>query len=100
MDKNMHKAMEADKFAGISFSLKSYTVAGDEVTAKGALTIHGVTKDVELKGKLQAKGEGIQVTGQFDSLMNDWGIKPPVMMMGTVRVADKISIAYDYDLSK
>ena len=78
----------------------SYTVAGDEVAAKGALTIHGVTKDVELKGKLAAKGEGIQVTGQFDSLMNDWGIKPPVMMMGTVRVADKISIAYDYDLAK
>jgi len=100
MDKNMHKAMEADKFADITFSLKSYTMAGETVTAKGALTIHGTTKDVELVGLLAAKGEGIQVTGKFDSLMSEWGVKPPVMMMGTVRVADKISIVYDYDLTK
>lgn len=100
MDKNMHKAMDSDKFGSITFSLTGYTVTGDEVVAKGALTIHGTTKDVELKGKLAAKGEGIQVTGSFDSLMSDWGVKPPVMMMGTVRVADKIAIAYDYDLAK
>ena len=31
--------------------------------------------------------------------MSDYGIKPPVMMLGTVRVKDKVSIAYDYQLA-
>lgn len=99
MDKNMHKALESDKFKEISFNMTGYSVAGDVVTAKGSLSIHGVAKDVELKGTLSAKGDAINVKGSFDSMMNDWGVKPPVMMMGTVRVADKISIEYDFDLA-
>ena len=34
MDKNMHNAMESDKAAEIKFSLKSYTLEGDNVAAK------------------------------------------------------------------
>lgn len=100
MDKNMHNAMESDKAPEVTFSLVSYTVAGDEVTAKGSLSIHGVAKDVALTGKLSAKGEGVEVKGSYDLLMSDYGIKPPVMMLGTIKVKDSVSIVYDFDLGR
>lgn len=100
MNKNMYKAMESVKFPEISFVMSGYDIKGDEVTARGSLTIHGVSKEVELKGRLSGKDGSLEVKGSFPMLMSDFGVKPPVMMLGTVRVADKISIAYDFSLEK
>lgn len=98
MDKNMHKALESDKFAVISFTLKSYELKAGAVTAKGDLSIHGVSKAVELPGTVSAKDGGLAVKGQVTLTMSDYGVKPPVMMMGTVRVKDQVTIAYDFVL--
>ena len=98
MDKNMHKAMEAEKFPEISFALAGYELKGDEVAAKGTLTIHGTAKEVVLPGKVSAKDGGVNVKGSYDLKMSDYGIKPPVMMMGTIKVADALTIAYDFTL--
>jgi polyisoprenoid-binding protein YceI len=100
MDKNMHNAMESDKAPQITFSLTSYTVDGDNVAAKGSLSIHNVAKDVELKGVLTAKDGVVTVKGSYDLLMSDYGVKPPVMMLGTVKVKDLVTIAYQFDLAK
>lgn len=101
MDKNMHKALEAGAYPDISFSLASYEVKGDEVSAKGTLSIHGTPKEVLLSGVLTAKeGGAVNVKGSYDLLMSDYGVKPPVMMLGTVKVKDALTITYDFDLSK
>jgi polyisoprenoid-binding protein YceI len=100
MDKNMRNALESDKAPQITFSLKSYTLEGETVTAKGSLSIHNVAKDVELKGVLTAKGGALQVKGSYDLLMSDYGVKPPVMMLGTLKVKDLVTIAYQFDLTK
>jgi polyisoprenoid-binding protein YceI len=98
MDKNMHKALEAAQFAEIRFKLDAYELQGATVTAKGSLTIHGVSKPVALPGTLSAKDGGLAVKGRYDLKMSDYGVKPPVMMMGTVRVADSVGIDYDFVL--
>ena len=101
MDKNMHRAMDSDQDPQITFSLKHYSLEGDTVTAQGSLEIHGVTKDVALKGLLAAGKDGaVTVTGSYDLLMSDYGVKPPVMMLGTIRVKDWVTIAYQFDLGK
>jgi len=98
MDKNMRSAMESDKFGEIGFVMSGYEIKDDEVLARGSLTIHGVSKDVELKGKISGKDKNVSVKGSYELVMSAYGIKPPVMMLGTVRVADKVSIAYDFTL--
>ena len=100
MDKNMRNAMESDKAPQITFSLKSYTLVGETVTAKGSLSIHNVAKDVELTGLLSAKDGALKIKGSYDLLMSDYGVKPPVMMLGTVKVKDSVTIAYQFDLTK
>jgi polyisoprenoid-binding protein YceI len=98
MDKNMHKALEAPKFPDITFAMDSYKAAGEEVTASGTLSIHGVAKPVDLKGRLGFREGAVTVQGSYALLMSDYGIKPPVMMLGTVKVSDKVVIVYDFAL--
>jgi polyisoprenoid-binding protein YceI len=100
MDKNMHRTLESDKFPAISFSLKSYRLAGMTVTAQGDLDIHGQTKAVTLTGLLESEGRGLSLKGSYPLLMSDYGVKPPVMMFGTIHVADQVKILYSFKLSE
>lgn len=98
MDKNMHKAMDAKDFPEIRFALASYELKGDQVAAKGSLSIHGQSRDVVLPGTVTAKAGGANVKGSYSFKMSEFGIKPPVMMMGTIKVADDLRIDYDFTL--
>jgi hypothetical protein len=98
MDKNMHKAMNVKEHPEIRFSLQSYELKDGVVAAAGQLSIHGQTRDVVLPGSVTAKAGGVNVKGSYGLKMSDYGIKPPVMMMGTIRVADALTISYDFDL--
>jgi polyisoprenoid-binding protein YceI len=100
MDKNMHHDLESDKFPEIRFSLRSYAVAGLTVTAQGDLNIHGTTKPVTLTGLLVPKNGALSLSGGASLLMSDYGVKPPVMMFGTVKVADQVKIVYGFKLSE
>jgi YceI-like domain len=100
MDKNMHNDLESEKFPAISFSLKSYRLEGLTVTAQGDLGIHGRTKPVTLTGVLEDDGGTLSFKGDYPLLMSDYGVKPPVMMFGTIRVSDQVKIVYSFKLSE
>jgi hypothetical protein len=98
MDKNLHHDLESDKFPTINFSLNSYHLEGLTVTAQGVLGIHGQNKSVTLVGLVATKDGGLVVSGVYPLLMSDYGVKPPVMMFGTVKVADAVKIVYSFKL--
>jgi hypothetical protein len=45
------------------------------VTVEGALTIHGVSKQVSTKGNMQVQGGKPTLTGEFSVSIKDYGIK-------------------------
>jgi len=101
LDKNMWKAMRTDEFPNIHFDLSSYAPGpargGDDtlaIQAKGTLTICGKTRPVDLAALAHAGDGGLWVVGSHELLMSDYGVKPPKMMMGTIRVGDKIQVHY------
>lgn len=51
------------------------------VTAKGELTLHGVTKSVEIPIKATRSGDVIGVTGSLEIVFADYGITPPSSFM-------------------
>ena len=95
LDKNMYKALKADKHPQITFSLKRIEGAPGALKAIGMLTVAGVEKEVVLPLKTTRKGENLGVTGVLDILMTDYGIDPPKAMMGMVRADPKIKITFD-----
>ena len=64
------------------------------VQAEGTLTIAGQSQPAILPGKLYPGGGGLWLDGQYTLKMSTFGIKPPTMMMGTIKVGDAVTIRY------
>ena len=99
-DKTMHGDLGSDKTPNITFKLKHYAVKGATVTAQGSLNIHGVTKDVTLTGILATKGDGLSLSGSYGLKMSDYAVQPPVIMLGTIKVKDEVTVRYSFNLGK
>ena len=98
MNKHLRKALKEKDFPEIHFQTEKYSLAdnGGEVKAVGELTIAGVTKPVELDAKLTSLPQGgVRVVGKLDIQMLDYGVKPPSLLLGALRVANGVSVRFD-----
>jgi len=90
--------METEKFPTSNFSGKiveqvDYSKEGiTPVTAKGKLTIHGVTKEVEVKGQIKISGGKINLESKFPIKVADYGIKVPTIVMQKIAESVDVSI--------
>lgn len=100
LDNNMYGAMNADKHPNIKFVMSNAKVnttsSGDiEVTADGTLTINGQERSTKLVAKGEVDGNTIKIKGSKEMKMSEFGVKPPVLMFGAIKVTDKITVKYD-----
>lgn len=101
LDKNMRKALAADKHPAIEFVLEKYTVSQPEgadsmiVKADGKLAVAGVEKPVQIEAGARRDGDRLRLRGMEPVLMSDYGIKPPAMMMGTLRTGNEVKVYFD-----
>ena len=105
MDGHMRKALKAEQNPEIRFELTSYTVGeksaeGTTVKAEGVMTIAGASKAVELTGVVTPTASGLRVQGEVPIRMTEYGVKPPSLMLGTLKVADAITVHYDVVLER
>lgn len=99
LDKNMLKAMNAAAFPEVRFHLTRPmlgTAVADTLpmTAEGTLTISGKERAVSVTGRVIKSALGVWLEGRHSLLMSDYGIKPPVMMLGALRVKDEIIVRF------
>ena len=102
MDKNTYKALKTDKNPSISFVLASGNVTaqgGNNYLLKGTgkLTIAGTTllTDLIVTMKYNPVDKSFYCSGTKSFKMSEYGVKPPTVMMGTIKTGDAISIAYN-----
>ena len=100
MNEHMRKALKAKDAPVIAFTVTSYDVAkggaGVSGTLNGQLTIGGTTKPVAVKAVGEAGPNGtLHVTGMHEFPMTDFSIKPPTLMLGTMKVGDKVKVSFD-----
>jgi len=101
MDKKAYKALNTDKYNNISFTASSINikpngVTGYLLTAKGKLTISGVTKDVVITatGILNAD-KSISYTGAYKLNITDYNVEPPFIMDGAVKSNEFVTVKFD-----
>jgi polyisoprenoid-binding protein YceI len=101
MNSNTYKALKADANPQIIFTLttpiKSIQTKSAEktISAKGSLTIAGVTKAVDMQVKISMPEHGKLIfEGSQTIQMTDYGIKPPVALFGTLKTGDTITINF------
>jgi len=99
LDKNMFKTLRTTEFPNIRFQMSASqfgTARGDTlpVSATGILTITGQQRTVTVKGHIVRAETGVWLEGSHPMKMTDFAIKPPKLMMGTIKVHDPIVVRY------
>jgi polyisoprenoid-binding protein YceI len=100
MNEHMRKALKADQFASIVFKVDSYDLAtgtdGVAVKLNGTLTLGGVEKPITVTALAKAGENGtLLVSGTQDVRMTEFGLKPPTLMLGTMKVGERIKVGFD-----
>jgi polyisoprenoid-binding protein YceI len=94
MTQHLLEAMKADKFPEIVYRLEKYDIAGAQAQATGTMTITGTSQPIAFPIALKAAGQGVQVEGNTRLDMTKYGVEPPVVMLGMLKVGPQIRIEF------
>jgi polyisoprenoid-binding protein YceI len=94
MREHLLEAMRADEFPEITFRLESYEASPQGAVAAGTLTILDATHPVSFPLSLTPSGAGVQIGGELPLDMTTYGVEPPVVMLGLLRVRPQIRIEF------
>lgn len=101
MEKNMYKALKADKAPAISYILGTFNAqpgaAKDyTVTTTGKLEVAGEERTVSMDVTATRLEDGtIEAKGTLPILMTDYGIKPPTAMFGALKTDNKVIVKFE-----
>ena len=106
-DTKVQAALDTGQFPTATFNLTEpidlgdAVTTGDEtsVTATGDLTVHGITKPVEIELDAKIKGSTLIVVGSVDVALSDFGIEAPSAPI-VVSVADDATIEFQLLLAR
>jgi polyisoprenoid-binding protein YceI len=98
--------VESDKYPNATFAGKVVNINEVNInkdgtynaTVQGALTIHGVTKQVQTKGSLEVREGKILGKAKFNILLSDYNIKIPGAV--TNNISKEIEITVEVNLEK
>ena len=95
MTEHLMDAMKPAEFGEITFQLDGYEASGGGADASGALTILGVTRPVSFPISLTPSSTGITIAGEVGLDMTEYGVEPPVVLLGLLRVGPEIRIQFE-----
>ena len=95
MTEHLLDAMKPAEFAEITFRLDGYEASPQGAEASGTLTIQDVTRAVSFPISLTPSGSGVEIAGDVRLDMTTYGVEPPVVMLGLLRVRPQIRIEFE-----
>jgi polyisoprenoid-binding protein YceI len=99
MNEHMRKAIKLSEHKSIEFRLTDYDVTrgaeGVSGTINGTLLLGGVTKPITMKAEGKEEGGMLHITGVYDLKMTEYGLKPPTLMFGRIKVGETVKVKYD-----
>ena len=101
MNRKIYNALKADDFGEIIFINDNSQIVErvneneNKLKLNGNLIIAGVRKEIQLVVNLKQRSNNIIISGTVDINMEDYSIKPPKALFGTVKVNEIVSISFD-----
>ncbi len=106
MDKNAYKALKTGAHKNINFVLTSAKVLKADgavytVEVHGNLTIAGSTKAIVMTPtmKWNAADKSFTCSGNYKFKMTQFGMTPPSLMLGAIKVGDDLEIVYNLKIN-
>lgn len=100
MNGHLRKALKAAEHPAISFRLGDYQAiaSGMETRVKmnGTLDIAGQGRPITVEGIATPAADGaVRVRGSHTIRMTEFGVKPPSLMLGSMKVHDPVRLNFD-----
>jgi polyisoprenoid-binding protein YceI len=99
MNDHMRNALKVSDNPTITFSLTNYDVAknadGISGTINGTLDLGGEKKPISLQATGAPVGDMLHVSGVYELRMTDYGLKPPSLMFGRIKVGETVKVGFD-----
>jgi polyisoprenoid-binding protein YceI len=91
---NALKSLSANRFPEICYTADAIENAGDSYRLTGTLHIRGVSRDHVVEVQTEDLGESWRMSVESTIRQSDYGIKPYSLLMGSVQVADDVSLSF------
>lgn len=93
------KYVESEKFpkstfAGKIIGFKPDATGAQQVNAQGKLTIHGVTKDIDVPGTIEVQGKKLLMKSKFMVKVADYNITVPQVVFQNI--AEEVEVTLDF----
>lgn len=104
MNDHMWDALEAREHGWISFRMTGYELTPSQeadtgLRIRGSLEIKGERRNVTLEATLAQQPDGsLALKGTHELNMTDWGVRPPRLMLGTLRVHEDVQVHWDLSM--
>ena len=100
MNEHMRKALKFGQHPTVVFRVTSYVLTqsaeGVAVALEGTLTLGGVEKPITVNAKAKQGENGtLLVSGAHEVRMTEFGLKPPTLMLGTMKVDERVKVGFD-----
>jgi hypothetical protein len=93
---HLREALKETAHPEIVYQLVQYTLAGTGMArATGNLTINGVTKPISFDVRLSPSSRGLLGAGETSIDMTEFGVTPPVIFEGLLKVGKEVRIKFD-----
>lgn len=95
------KYMETEKFPKSTFAGKitgfdSKRSGTQNAKAEGKLTIHGVTRDVDIPGTIEIDGDKILLQSKFIVRLEDYNVKRPQLLWKNIAEQVELTVEFTY----
>lgn len=90
---NMLKSIDAPRFPEIRFDATAVEPTGRGYRLAGMLAIHGVSRDRVVEVAVADLGESWRMSVRAEVRQSEFGVRPYSMLMGSLRVADQVTVS-------
>lgn len=91
---NALKSLEAPRFPLMSFRTDDVAEVPGGYRLTGSLEIHGTSRTQTVDLKVEDLGDSWQMRTEAQVLQSDFGVKPYSLFMGTMKVADEVTVTF------
>lgn len=91
---NALKSLDAKKFPQIRFTADDISATDDGYLLNGSVEIHGTSRPQSVEVRLDDSDGKVALSAQVQLKQTDFGIKPFSLMMGSLKVADEVTLEF------
>jgi polyisoprenoid-binding protein YceI len=105
MNEHLRNALKAKDHPQVRFEVKSYQLGAAQggkarLALEGVLTLGGVTRPIHVDATAtELPGGTVGVAGQYALTMTDFGLKPPELFFGAMKVDPKVVVGFELKIS-